>query len=152
VTGRVVHREVSRILLVDEQDRILLMLTDFPRHAVPALRWITPGGGVERGETHAEGAIRELFEETGLEIADPGAPVHSADTEAALADGTLQRSHSVFHLVRTTAFTPVDTHWTDDERVDIRAARWWTLAELEATEEEIAPADLVEIVRTVLVR
>lgn len=32
----------------------------------PPLRFGFPGGGVERGETPAEGAMRELWEETGL--------------------------------------------------------------------------------------
>ena len=54
------HRLTSRILLFDERDRILLYLTV---GSVPAeqTRWITPGGGVEPEETHAEGARRELF-------------------------------------------------------------------------------------------
>ena len=37
----------------------------------PNSHWITPGGGVEPGETPAEAAVREVYEETGLRIALP---------------------------------------------------------------------------------
>lgn len=39
------------------------------RHAEPTRSyWTLPGGGVEAGETLAEGAVREVFEETGLRV------------------------------------------------------------------------------------
>lgn len=48
--------------VVDEQDRVLLL-----HRCTPSLtQWETPGGKVERGETPAEAAIRELWEELGV--------------------------------------------------------------------------------------
>ncbi|NQX27440.1 NUDIX domain-containing protein [Microbacteriaceae bacterium VKM Ac-2854] len=146
------HRRVSRILLLDEQDRILLMLTDFPRLREPTTRWITPGGGVDEGESHRDGAIRELWEETGLRIDEPGEPVWSSDKTEELADGTTLHSHSEFYLVRTTSFEPVNDHWMADEFVDIHEVRWWTLPELRATDADVAPAGLAEIVVAALAR
>lgn len=144
------HRRVSRILLVDEQDRLLLMLTDFPRLREPVTRWITPGGGVDEGESHRDGAIRELWEETGLRIEDPGEPVWSDDKVEELADGTTLYSHSEFYLVRTASFEPVNDHWMADEFVDIHEVRWWTLAELRATKADVAPPGLAEAVTVAL--
>lgn len=148
----VVTRLVSRAIVLDEDDRILLLLTDFPRHAVPALRWITPGGGVEPGEDHRQGVIRELFEETGLRIADPGEPVWSLDTVEFLADGREQHSHSEFYLVRTAHFDPVDDHWMDDERVDIRRIHWWSLDELRETTDVVGPEGLATRIGQILGR
>ena len=33
--------------------------------------WVLPGGGMERGETHLETAIRETKEESGIDIINP---------------------------------------------------------------------------------
>lgn len=46
--------------VLDEQDRILLIQRDDDH------RWISPGGGIESGETVTEACVREIFEETGL--------------------------------------------------------------------------------------
>ncbi|HEX3680685.1 MAG TPA: NUDIX domain-containing protein, partial [Galbitalea sp.] len=72
------HRLTSRILLFDEAGCILLFLTIAPDTSKFA-RWVTPGGGVDPGETHEQAAVRELFEETGLAIGDPGTPVWNYD-------------------------------------------------------------------------
>lgn len=57
-------RLAAYAVVVDEQDRILLALWnegDEPQ-------WTMPGGGVELHETPAEGAVRELKEETGYDV------------------------------------------------------------------------------------
>ena len=46
----------------DERGRILLV-----KHADTEL-WVAPGGAIESGETPADAAVREMWEETGLLI------------------------------------------------------------------------------------
>ena len=51
-----------RAMVLDEQGQICLI-----RHSYVA-GWHMPGGAIEPGETAAEALVRELWEETGLEL------------------------------------------------------------------------------------
>ncbi|GAA4264634.1 NUDIX hydrolase [Frondihabitans peucedani] len=145
----VILRPTSRLIVVDQDDRVLLMLTKSPDTS-GASRWITPGGGVDPGESHEQAAVRELREETGQVIADPGPVLFTEDFEVPWDAADHTHGHAEFYLVRLPHFEIVDDEWTDDEKVDILASRWWTLAELEATDEHIEPAQLVERLRGLL--
>ena len=58
------HRETARALLLDPEGHLLLMLTHWdPGTGLPP-RWLTPGGGIDPGETIESAGLRELFEET----------------------------------------------------------------------------------------
>ncbi len=49
-------------LLVDERDRVLLVL-----HSSRGL-WVMPGGAIDPGENPADAAVRETWEEAGLHV------------------------------------------------------------------------------------
>lgn len=59
-------REVSGVVVIQRQDGKVLGVS----RGRGVNRWGLPGGRVEAGETPAEGAARELMEETGLELED----------------------------------------------------------------------------------
>jgi 8-oxo-dGTP diphosphatase len=54
----------SAAVILDEAGRVLLV-----HHSYGRLNWELPGGGSELGESAVETAIREVREETGLEVA-----------------------------------------------------------------------------------
>ena len=141
---------MSRVLLFDENYRLLLMKTESPLLAVPVIRWITPGGGVDEHESHAEGAVRELFEETGLVVEDVGSPVWTVSGESRFADGHVQTTYAEFFAVHTRAFEPVDHNWMPNEFSDIHDVRWWHLDDLRATDEPYGPLNLVDLATTVI--
>ena len=148
MTERIV-RPTSRLLVLDDDDRLLLMLTAAPDSSRVA-RWITPGGGVDPGESHEEAAIRELHEETGQVVAEVGPVVRVDDFEVAWDDADHTHGHAEFFVVRLPHFEVVDDDWTDEERVDITDARWFSLEELEATTDLVEPVDLARTVAEVL--
>jgi len=137
------HRLTSRVLVLDG-DRVLLLLTQGSVPAQPT-RWITPGGGVDPGESHHDAARRELFEETGLIVDDLGEPVRSLDFAVDYVGGDHDTGHAEYYLLRTARFAPSDANWTDDERIDVLAHRWWTAAELRETGDRYEPADLPDL-------
>jgi 8-oxo-dGTP pyrophosphatase MutT (NUDIX family) len=139
------HRLTSRVLLFDDEGSVLLFLTIAPDTSKFA-RWVTPGGGVDAGETHAEAAVRELFEETGLVIEDPGSPVWNYDFDVEWDDADHDTGHAEYYVVHTKRFDPSDAGWTDSERIDTLDSRWWSLDELRATTEPFEPAQLPGLV------
>ena len=112
-----VNRLTSRVLLFDRDNRVLLFLTTAPDTSGVA-RWLTPGGGVDAGESHHEAALRELEEETGLVLDDLGSPVWSHDFVVQWDAADHDTGHAEFYTATVDSFEPSDAHWTDDERVD----------------------------------
>ena len=140
------HRLTSRVLLFDREGRVLLFLTTAPDSSGSA-RWLTPGGGVDEGETHAQAAVRELFEETGLTGVDLGDPVWSHDFDVQWDSADHDTGHAEFYTATVDQFVPSQDDWTEAEKVDVLAHRWWSLSELLATDEAYEPAELINLVR-----
>ena len=57
---------VAAYAVIVDGDRILLSWWNGEGHGTPA--WSLPGGGVDLPETPAEGAVREVREETGFDV------------------------------------------------------------------------------------
>lgn len=54
----------ARAIVLDDKDRMLMVKQHHEDHDI----WMVPGGGIEDGESAAEAAVREVKEETGLDI------------------------------------------------------------------------------------
>jgi 8-oxo-dGTP pyrophosphatase MutT (NUDIX family) len=111
--------------------------------------WITPGGGLGEDESHEEAARREVFEETGLR--DPGlGPCVWVREHVYSWRGRRYRQQERFFLARVDAFEPRAALFTDEEVELVREHRWWTAAEIEASDEVFAPRRLGRLLREVL--
>ena len=136
-------REAVRAIVVDASGRVLLMRFENP--VTHAVWWATPGGGLEPGEDDGDALQRELREEIGLAVTEPG-PVVWAREHVFPWAGRLLRQTERFYSVR------VDRHDVapaiDLVAEGITGHRWWTFAELEHATEPIAPAQLAALVKS----
>jgi len=145
-----IDRRAARVILIDAAERTLLLLGGDP--ARPEQRWwFTPGGGLDSGETPAQGAARELLEETGLR-ADPaelGDPVHHETAEFSY-DNRQYRQTQDFFLFRVEKWEVDTAGFDDEEQRTITDHRWWSTDELDASTEQIYPRELADLLRRVL--
>jgi 8-oxo-dGTP pyrophosphatase MutT (NUDIX family) len=143
ITGEVpTVRHAARVALFDENGRMLLARFEYGGKTW----WAAPGGGLERAETHEEAARREIGEETGLDLRNLEPWIWSRE-HVFRFEGRLYRQKERYFLATVPAFQPDSNLLGPEEAGVLRGLRWWTLAELEATAEELAPADLFALLR-----
>ena len=144
------ERPTARVVLLDGEDRLLLMRGRLPDAPEGPDFWFTVGGGLEPGETLEEGALREAREETGLTDLVLG-PVVWRD-ETILRDATLipHRFRQRYIVARTAGGELSRAGWQALEHRLIDELRWWTLEELRATTDTVYPIGLAELLADVL--
>ena len=145
---RPVGRRAGRVLVLDADGRVLLILTR-QGVGVAATNWIAPGGGVESGETPAGAARRELAEETGIrvDLAPDAEPVLTERAVFAFGDVLLDQTDEYFvHRVTQPPEVLAD-QLSPIERQTVVDYRWWAAAEIEASPEVFWPAGLADLLR-----
>src|SRR3979490_3207999 len=124
-------------MLFDESRAILLVRFVVPREGGEFVFWALPGGGIGGGETEIEAAAREVREELGLELTVTG-PVY-CDSNRFFHQGEMQDNVDFLFRAECGREEPRLIGVTTDERDIMKEIRWWSEAEIEASEERIFP-------------
>jgi ADP-ribose pyrophosphatase YjhB (NUDIX family) len=101
----VVRLRLSAYAVVTRGDRVLLTRISSRGHHTGD--WTLPGGGIDHGEPPRVGVVREVREETGLEIeVGEVLDVHDAHFTGHAPDGTLEDFHGVHLIFAASTPTP----------------------------------------------
>jgi 8-oxo-dGTP pyrophosphatase MutT (NUDIX family) len=144
------RRPSSRLLVLDQDNRVLLFRFVFNRGPLAGQNyWATPGGGLEAGESFADAARRELFEETGILRDAVDQEVAEREFVLQLLDGEYVMAEERFFVVRVADQSLSRDHWTPTEMEVMTDHRWWSVEELTSTGEAVFPETLVSILASV---
>lgn len=132
-------RRTVKLLLLDEQDRLLLIRSRDP--ATGEECWYPVGGGIEAGETLDQAASRETAEETGLVGLAAGTPVWTR-THTYRHGGREYDVHETWLLICVPHFEPAPAALSDHESSTIQGFRWWRVADLQSTHDTVFPPRL----------
>jgi ADP-ribose pyrophosphatase YjhB (NUDIX family) len=139
-----IERVASRLLVISPQERVLLLRLE------PDFReafWVTPGGGVDEGETLEDAAIRELREEVGRDDLPIGEIVWTRDVEFTWAEWTVLQHEHTFLVPTPEEFDARVAH-PDEE--PITGSGWFAADDLASLDETFYPEDLADRVRRLL--
>ncbi|HEU5103015.1 MAG TPA: NUDIX domain-containing protein [Roseiflexaceae bacterium] len=147
-------RQTARLLVIDDQQRVLLfhIHDERPLHeAYPdmSVYWITPGGGIEEHETVEQAALRELWEETGIQAGTIGPCVWRYERILHLSKETLLQQERFF-LVRVPNSDVSMLQMLPYEQETHRAYRWWSQHELAQSQEIFLPPGLPRLLAPLL--
>jgi len=151
-----VIRKTVRILLINQENKLLLMCANDPKVTAKngSYRgpfWFTIGGRIEPGEELIEAAIRELKEETGLDLQDVvfGPKVWFGEVELILSgQRTLMKQEFIVAHTKNSEITL--KYLTDEEKKVIVKIDWFSLEDILNSEEIIYPIGLAEYLADIL--
>lgn len=139
-------RQVGRVLICNQAGEVFLLRGKDPGEPDRPAFWFTPGGKIDPGETAQAAAARELQEEVGIAVepAALGAVIGNEDVTYRF-NGVSYRQSGVFFALNheNPRLHAEGLNALEAQTIDI--GRWWSLAEIMATEETIYPEHLAEM-------
>jgi 8-oxo-dGTP pyrophosphatase MutT (NUDIX family) len=143
-----VRRTAVRLVVLDADGRVLLLhVRDLSNPHFGEL-WELPGGGMEPEETFAQAAVRELREETGIEV-DAGsieAPRWHRDVSYVYRGVHRQQREAIAAVRLSESAPPIrDSQRFGDEKEDVFGAAWWSVQEIATSIERFYPKSLAAV-------
>lgn len=119
---------IGGVRVVVQKDNRILMVC---QHHEDKDIWMVPGGGIEEGETSIDAAVREVKEETGLDIEITGVAWHIE--EVSEARGQRFVNYMVGRITGGQLALGKDPEFADDKQV-LRETKFMSREDLEQVE------------------
>lgn len=140
------ERKAARLLVISPSRDVLLFKFLHKDGALAGKNyWATPGGGLEDGETFHAAAIRELREETGIQVNTVVGPVADRRFSMLLPSGETVFAVEQYFVVHVDSQIISSSEWTLHETQVMADHHWWSALELRSTGETVWPEALVEM-------
>jgi 8-oxo-dGTP pyrophosphatase MutT (NUDIX family) len=139
----------ARVLLLDSDDRILLVHArdpDDPDHHW----WELPGGGQQPGEQLQDTVRREVGEETGIVLTDIGPELWIRESRFTYRGRAHHRLDHVYLGRVPDGQAELPLNLSDNEKTGLIERRWWTADDLGRCTDKLLPAELPELLATLL--
>jgi 8-oxo-dGTP pyrophosphatase MutT (NUDIX family) len=141
-----VERDSVRVLVFDSLGRLLLLHTTDPAEPERGTCWELPGGGIDPGEAPNEAAKRELHEETGIAVDDVGSCLAVVEGTFDFNGRTYRQREHIFRVDVSEATYAPSGFDGEVERAAHLGHRWWPVAEVLVTDEDLYPPGLAALV------
>ena len=139
-----IHRGAARLLVLTPEPQVLLLRLE------PSFRdpfWVTPGGGLDDGESYEDAARRELAEEVGRSDLALGPWIWTREVTFTWERWRVHQKERTF-LVEVPAPFEAVTVFPDEE--PITGHGWFSIDALRAEQEPVYPIGLADHVERLL--
>jgi 8-oxo-dGTP pyrophosphatase MutT (NUDIX family) len=138
-----IDRIAARLLVVSSSGQVLLLRLE-PGFREPF--WVTPGGGLDHGESFEEAPARELREEVGRDL-PIARRLWIRDVEFMWEDRFVHQEEHTYLVKSPDVFEPVVGHTREEPIV---GGAWFDADAIRSLHETVYPQDLADLLEELL--
>ena len=135
-------RRRASALLISPENRLFLFKFEFAFLDHGKSIWVTPGGGIEEGETFEIGLQRELFEELGLDVTIAKPHMYFRKMPFISKSGEEFISDERYYVVKVPDEKVLFENMSAGERRLTKDGKWWSIDDIRSSCEEFFTDDL----------